>query len=64
VLLHCSGSNMTSMPPLTPETGLGALLSAFTGAVNGDVFAAHLDQGFGPSPRAGRWWCSITCRVQ
>ena len=50
VPLH-SGPNVTLITALTPD-GLGALLSV-NGAVNGDVFAAYLDQVLGPSLRPG-----------
>jgi len=50
VPLH-SGPNVTLIAALTPD-GLGALLSV-NGAVNGDVFAAYLDQVLGPSLRPG-----------
>ncbi|WP_166648178.1 transposase [Hymenobacter sp. UV11] len=50
VPLH-SGPNVTLLAALTPE-GLGALLSV-NGAVNGDVFAAYLDQVLGPTLRPG-----------
>lgn len=46
VPLH-SRPNVTLLAALTPD-GLGALLS-----VNGDVFAAYLDQVLGPSLRPG-----------
>lgn len=48
--LH-SGPNVTLLAALTPE-GLGALLSV-NGAVNGQVFAAYLDQLLGPMLRPG-----------
>ena len=50
VPLH-GGPNVTLIAALTPD-GLGALLSV-NGAVNGDVFAAYLDQVLGPSLRPG-----------
>lgn len=50
VPLH-SGPNVTLLAALTPD-GLGALLSV-NGAVNGDVFAAYLDQVLGPTLRPG-----------
>lgn len=50
VPLH-GGPNVTLLAALTPD-GLGALLSV-NGAVNGDVFAAYLDQVLGPSLRPG-----------
>ncbi len=50
VPLH-SGPNVTFIAALTPD-GLGALLSV-NGAVNGDVFAAYLDQVLGPTLRPG-----------
>ena len=50
VPLH-GGPNATRIAALTPD-GLGALLSV-NGAVNGDVFAACLDQVLGPSLRPG-----------
>ena len=50
VPLH-SGPNVTLIAALTPD-GLGALLSV-NGAVNGDVFAAYLDQVLGPTLRPG-----------
>ena len=46
VPLH-GGPNVTLIAALTPN-GLGALLSV-NGAVNGDVFAAYLDQVLGPT---------------
>lgn len=46
-----SGPNVTLIAALTPD-GLGALLSV-NGAVNGDVFAAYLDQVLGPTLRPG-----------
>ncbi|WP_438830717.1 transposase [Hymenobacter nivis] len=48
--LH-SGPNGTLIVALTPDE-LGALLSV-NGAVNGDVFAACLDQVLGPTLRPG-----------
>ena len=48
VPLH-GGPNVTLIAALTPD-GLGALLSV-NGAVNGDVFAAYLDQMLGPTLR-------------
>ncbi len=48
--LH-SGPNVTLLAALTAD-GLGALLSV-NGAVNGDVFAAYLDQVLGPTLRPG-----------
>ena len=48
--LH-GGPNVTLIAALTPD-GLGALLSV-NGAVNGDVFAAYLDQVLGPTLRPG-----------
>ena len=50
VPLH-GGPNVTLLAALTPD-GLGALLSV-NGAVNGDVFAAYLDQVLGPTLRPG-----------
>ena len=50
VPLH-GGPNVTLIAALTPD-GLGALLSV-DGAVNGDVFAAYLDQVLGPTLRPG-----------
>jgi len=50
VPLH-HGPNVTLIAALTPE-GLGALLSV-NGAVNGEVFAAHLDRVLGPTLRPG-----------
>jgi transposase len=50
VPLH-GGPNVTLIAALTPD-GLGALLSV-NGAVNGDVFAAYLDQVLGPTLRPG-----------
>jgi hypothetical protein len=50
VPLH-GGPNVTLIAALTPD-GLGALLSV-NGAVNGDVFAAYLDQVLGPNLRPG-----------
>ena len=50
VPLH-GGPNMTLIVALTPD-GLGALLSV-DGGVNGDVFAAYLDQVLGPTLRPG-----------
>ena len=50
VPLH-SGPNVTLIAALTPD-GLGALRSV-NGAVNGDVFAAYLDQVLGPTRRPG-----------
>ena len=50
VPLH-GGPNVTLIAALTPN-GLGALLSV-NGAVNGDVFAAYLDQVLGPTLRPG-----------
>ena len=44
--LH-GGPNVTLIAALTPD-GLGALMSV-DGAVNGDVFAAYLDQVLGPT---------------
>ncbi|MGI4870322.1 MAG: IS630 family transposase [Janthinobacterium lividum] len=49
VPLH-NGPNVTLLAALTPK-GLGALLSV-NGAVNGDVFAAYLDQVLGPTLQA------------
>ena len=46
VPLH-GGPNVTLIAARTPN-GLGALLSV-NGAVNGDVFAAYLDQVLGPT---------------
>ena len=43
------GSNVTLIAALTPA-GLGALLRV-DGTVNGDVFAAYLDQVLGPTLR-------------
>ena len=48
--LH-GGLNGTLIAALTPD-GLGALTSV-DGAVNGDVFAAYLDQVLGPTLRPG-----------
>ena len=50
VPLH-GGPNVKLIAALTPN-GLGALLSV-NGAVNGDVFAAYLDQVLGPTLRPG-----------
>ena len=50
VPLH-GGPNVTLIAALTPD-GLGALLSV-DGGVNGDVFAAYLDQVLGPTLRPG-----------
>ena len=50
VPLH-AGPNVTLIAALTPD-GLGALMSV-DGAVNGDVFAAYLDQVLGPTLRPG-----------
>jgi len=50
VPLH-GGPNGTLIAALTPD-GLGARLRG-DGAVNGDVFAAYLDQVFGPTLRPG-----------
>ena len=50
VPLH-GGPNVTLIAALTPN-GLGALLSV-NGAVNGDVFAAYLDQVLGPTLMPG-----------
>ncbi len=50
VPLH-HGPNVTLIAALTPQ-GLGALLSV-NGAVNGEVFAAYLDQVLGPTLRPG-----------
>ena len=50
VPLH-DGPNVTLIAALTPD-GLGALMSV-DGAVNGDVFAAYLDQVLGPTLRPG-----------
>ncbi|AWM35178.1 hypothetical protein DDQ68_21860 [Hymenobacter nivis] len=50
VPLH-SGPNVTLLAALTPA-GLGALLCV-NGAVNGDVFAAYLNQVLGPILRPG-----------
>ncbi len=50
VPLH-NGPNVTLIAALTPE-GFGALLSV-DGAVNGQVFAAYLDQVLGPTLRPG-----------
>lgn len=50
VPLH-AGPNVTLIAALTPD-GLGALLSV-DGAVNGDVFAAYLDQVLGPTLQPG-----------
>lgn len=50
VPLH-GGPNVTLLAALTPD-GLGALLSV-NGAVNGEVFAAYLDQVLGPTLRPG-----------
>ena len=50
VPLH-AGPNVTLIAALTPD-GLGALLSV-DGAVNGEVFAAYLDQVLGPTLRPG-----------
>ena len=50
VPLH-AGPNVTLIAALTPD-GLGALMSV-DGAVNGDVFAAYLDQVPGPTLRPG-----------
>ena len=50
VPLH-GGPNVTLIAALTPD-GLGALISV-DGAVNGDVFAAYLDQVLGPTLRPG-----------
>ena len=50
VPLH-GGPNVTLIAALTPD-GLGALMSG-NGAVNGDVFAAYLDQVLGPTLRPG-----------
>ena len=50
VPLH-GGPNVTLIAALTPD-GLGALLSV-NGAVNGDVFAAYLDQVLGPTLQPG-----------
>ena len=50
VPLH-GGPNVTLIAALTPD-GLGAL-SSVNGAVNGDVFAAYLDQVLGPTLRPG-----------
>ena len=48
--LH-GGPNVKLIPALTPD-GLGALMSV-DGAVNGDVFAAYLDQVLGPTLMPG-----------
>ena len=48
--LH-SGPNVPLIAALPPD-GLGALLSV-DGGVNGDVFAAYLDQVLGPTLRPG-----------
>ena len=48
--LH-GGPNVTFIAALTPD-GLGALMSV-NGAVNGEVFAAYLDQVLGPTLRPG-----------
>ncbi|WP_345236616.1 IS630 family transposase [Hymenobacter saemangeumensis] len=50
VPLH-GGPNVTLIAALTPD-GLGALVSV-DGAVNGEVFAAYLDQVLGPTLRPG-----------
>ena len=50
VPLH-GGPNVTLFAALTPD-GLGALPSV-NGAVNGDVFAAYLDQVLGPTLQPG-----------
>lgn len=50
VPLH-SGPNVTLIAALTPA-GLGAAMTV-SGAVNGDVFAAYLDQVLGPTLRPG-----------
>jgi len=50
VPLH-GGPNVTRIAALTPD-GLGALMRV-DGAVNGDVFAAYLDQVLGPTLRPG-----------
>lgn len=50
VPLH-GGPNVTLLAALTPQ-GLGALLTV-NGAVNGDVFAAYLDQVLGPTLQPG-----------
>ncbi len=50
VPLH-NGPNVTLIAALTPD-GLGALLTV-NGAVNGDVFAAYLDQVLGPTLQPG-----------
>ena len=50
VPLH-GGPNVTLIAALTPD-GLGALMSV-DGAVNGDVFAAYLDQVLGPTLQPG-----------
>ena len=50
VPLH-GGPNVTLIAALTPD-GLGALMSV-DGAVYGDVFAAYLDQVFGPTLQPG-----------
>ena len=50
VPLH-GGPNVPLIAALTPD-GLGALMSV-DGAVNGDVFAAYLDQVLGPTLRPG-----------
>ena len=50
VPLH-GGPNVMLIAALTPD-GLGALMSV-DGAVNGDVFAAYLDQVFGPTLQPG-----------
>lgn len=50
VPLH-GGPNVSLLAALTPQ-GLGALLTV-NGAVNGDVFAAYLDQVLGPTLQPG-----------
>lgn len=50
VPLH-SGPNVTLIAALTPR-GLGAAMTV-SGAVNGDVFAAYLEQVLGPTLRPG-----------
>ena len=54
--LH-GGPNGTLIAALALE-GLTTLLSV-NGAVNGDVFAAYLDQVLGPTLRRAMWSCSI-----
>ena len=57
--LH-GGPNVTLVAALTP-TGLQAAMTV-SGAVNGDVFAAYLDQVLGPTLRPVTSSCSTTCR--